>query len=112
MDAAVDQVKESQTRKLLAVLWTVLSEHFILILVGALVANYTRRRYVSPLRDLPGPFLASCSRLWKGAYRMRCCSCSTQADERSMEYIQWAHRGGPYQVTREIWLVGLPFART
>lgn len=41
------------------------------VLVLAIVALLTvifRRRYLSPLRDIPGPFLASFSRLWHVAH--------------------------------------------
>ena len=62
----MDLVQESQTRRVVLVLWTVLKKYYLLVLTGALFANYLRRRYASPLRNLPGPFLASCSRLWKG----------------------------------------------
>jgi hypothetical protein len=45
----------------LPVLW-------IPFVVVILFLRYFVRRYFSPLRDIPGPFLASISRVWKGAY--------------------------------------------
>ncbi|KAL2428954.1 Cytochrome P450 monooxygenase cicH [Exophiala dermatitidis] len=44
---------------------TLLKAHFVLFLVGSIVIRGLLKRYWSPLRRVPGPFLASCSRLWK-----------------------------------------------
>jgi len=41
---------------------------WIPFVVVILFLRYFVRRYFSPLRDIPGPFLASISRVWKGAY--------------------------------------------
>lgn len=43
-----------------------LKTHFLLIAFALIVVRAFYRRYVSPLRQVPGPLLASCSRLWKG----------------------------------------------
>jgi hypothetical protein len=40
--------------------------HFFLAAFVAIVLRGLYKRYASPLKDIPGPFLASCSRLWKG----------------------------------------------
>ena len=40
---------------------------WIPFVVIILFLRYFIRRYISPLRDIPGPFLASISRVWKGA---------------------------------------------
>ncbi|RYP56588.1 hypothetical protein DL769_009907 [Monosporascus sp. CRB-8-3] len=44
--------------------WLPLSVHFLLFLVPVLFLVFVRRRYFSPLSHIPGPFLASFSRLW------------------------------------------------
>lgn len=41
------------------------AKHWPVLLIGGLVLRALYRRYASPLRKYPGPFLASFSRLWK-----------------------------------------------
>ncbi|KAK4941939.1 hypothetical protein LTR10_018269 [Elasticomyces elasticus] len=51
------------------VAWSFLAAHPILLpfiaLFGLLVVRPLYRRYASPLRQFPGPYIASCSRIWK-----------------------------------------------
>ena len=42
-----------------------LVSYWYFVLPTCLVLHFLRRRYLSPLRQYPGPFLASCTRLWK-----------------------------------------------
>ena len=53
--------EQSPTRILLSVLYSYLP----IIAPVLLVLHYLRRRYASPLSRFPGPFLASCTRLYK-----------------------------------------------
>lgn len=39
--------------------------HLFLVIVGSICFRYLYKRYASPLRHIPGPFLASFTRLWK-----------------------------------------------
>jgi hypothetical protein len=41
------------------------SRHYILILFGVFIARLVYLRYLSPYRDIPGPFLATISPLWR-----------------------------------------------
>jgi len=40
--------------------------HFVLLIFASIIVRALYKRYSSPLRHIPGPVLASCSRLWKG----------------------------------------------
>lgn len=42
-----------------------LKSYFFLILILVPIARGFLKRYLSPLRAYPGPFLASCSRIWR-----------------------------------------------
>lgn len=59
---AGDPEENSPTQALLAFV----RAHFIFLLVALPIARFLFRRYASPLRKYPGPFLASGSRAWKG----------------------------------------------
>ncbi|EXJ95555.1 hypothetical protein A1O1_00677 [Capronia coronata CBS 617.96] len=50
---------------LVAVTLAFVKAHFLLVAFSAVIVRALYRRYVSPIRDIPGPWLASCSRLWK-----------------------------------------------
>lgn len=43
----------------------IVRSYFPIIVVSALAARGILKRYLSPLRQYPGPFIASCSRIWK-----------------------------------------------
>ncbi|RYC58873.1 hypothetical protein CHU98_g7352, partial [Xylaria longipes] len=70
--------------------------NFALFFIGAywaillpvfLIGRMAYRRYASPLRSIPGPFLASCSRLWK----IR----STISENSQWEHIDLHKKYGP-----------------
>ncbi|KAI0546695.1 cytochrome P450 [Xylaria curta] len=70
--------------------------NFAIVFIGAywaillpvfLVSRMMYRRYASPLRSIPGPFLASCSRLWK----LR----STITENSQWEHIELHKKYGP-----------------
>jgi hypothetical protein len=42
-----------------------LRQHYILFIVGIVFARLFYLRYLSPYRDIPGPFLATISPLWR-----------------------------------------------
>jgi hypothetical protein len=42
-----------------------LLHHYILVIVGVVVARLVYLRYLHPYRDIPGPFLATISPLWR-----------------------------------------------
>ena len=42
------------------------TSNFLLVAVLALFGRCLYKKYASPLRNVPGPWLASVSRLWKG----------------------------------------------
>lgn len=52
-------------RSLVVEAWQLLKTYWLLILPIALCLRFLVRKYASPLRQYPGPFLASGSRLWK-----------------------------------------------
>jgi cytochrome P450 len=53
------------TQAAVATVWNFLVAHPFLILFTLLVVRPLYKRYSSPLRQYPGPFIASCSRIWK-----------------------------------------------
>jgi len=42
-----------------------LQQHYILFILGIIFARLFYLRYLSPYRDIPGPFLATISPLWR-----------------------------------------------
>src|SRR5271168_3699285 len=40
-------------------------QHYLVLFVGTIVLRLVYLRYLSPYRDIPGPFLATISPLWK-----------------------------------------------
>jgi Cytochrome P450 len=57
--------KVSPTRALVAAATAFIAAHWLLLLVSTFVVRILYKRYATPLRHYPGPFLASFSRLWK-----------------------------------------------
>lgn len=55
----------SPTKALISSVLTVLKDYWLVLIPVFLVIRVLYKRYASPLRRYPGPFLASCSRLWK-----------------------------------------------
>ncbi|AEO60779.1 hypothetical protein MYCTH_2120753 [Thermothelomyces thermophilus ATCC 42464] len=64
-----------------------LEKHWPVLLVGGLVIRALYKRYASPLRKYPGPFLASFSRLWKVL--------STASGHTHLDHIALHRRYGP-----------------
>jgi glucan phosphoethanolaminetransferase (alkaline phosphatase superfamily) len=46
-------------------IYNVISSHLILVLLALFVARFFYKRYATSLRKVPGPFVASFTRLWK-----------------------------------------------
>jgi hypothetical protein len=65
MKVEVNTVPSTET-SLVAKLIAFVSGNLLLVSVLALVGRCLYKRYASPLRNVPGPWLASVSRLWKG----------------------------------------------
>ncbi|KAI0471489.1 cytochrome P450 [Xylariaceae sp. FL0804] len=55
----------SPVRAALALAWAFARAHWALLVPLLLALRMLYRRYATPLRRYPGPFLASCTRLWK-----------------------------------------------
>ncbi|KIX08598.1 uncharacterized protein Z518_03254 [Rhinocladiella mackenziei CBS 650.93] len=60
---AADEVPEKGSAVL--IVWQFLVAHPFLILFVLLFVRPLYKRYSSPLRQFPGPFIASCTRMWK-----------------------------------------------
>jgi len=60
-----DGAKVSPTRALFNTALAFLVAHWLFVLASAFLLRVLYKRYGSPLRKYPGPFLASFSRLWK-----------------------------------------------
>ena len=61
-------ISESSTKAILAAVIdakTFASEHYILLSLAVSFAYFFYLRYLSPYRDIPGPFLATISPLWR-----------------------------------------------
>ena len=43
----------------------IISQYYIVLIVGIIAARLVYLRYLSPYRDIPGPFLATISPLWR-----------------------------------------------
>ncbi|KAI1355867.1 cytochrome P450 [Xylaria sp. FL0043] len=61
--------------------------YWTILLPAFLIGRMAYRRYASPLRSLPGPFLASCTRLWK----IR----STMSENTQWEHVELHKKYGP-----------------
>ncbi|KAK3391298.1 cytochrome P450 [Podospora didyma] len=62
--AKADGTRSVPTKGLAAAAFTLVTTHWLLVLVSLFVSRALYKRYASPLRKYPGPFLASFSRLW------------------------------------------------
>ncbi|KAK4109835.1 cytochrome P450 [Canariomyces notabilis] len=63
------------------------TEHWLPLLIATIVIRALYKRYASPLRKYPGPFLASVSRLWKVK--------STASGRTHLEHIALHRKYGP-----------------
>lgn len=77
----------SPTRAIVGTVMSAIAAHWILFLVGVLVSRCMYKRYASPLRQYPGPFLASFTRLWK-VY-------STTTGRTHLQHIELHRKYGP-----------------
>lgn len=78
---------QSPTRYLLSTTSTLLRQYWYILIPLLITTHYLRRRYASPLRRYPGPFLASVSRLWK--------LLSTASGHTHLDFIALHKRYGP-----------------
>lgn len=77
----------SPTRTLLLSAWAIFKEQWYLLIPLLFVTRLLYKRYASPLREYPGPFLASCSRLWKVI--------STASERTHLDHIELHRKYGP-----------------
>ncbi|KAI1372747.1 cytochrome P450 [Hypoxylon crocopeplum] len=82
-----DEVTISPTRTLLLSAWGIFKEQWYLLIPLLLVVRIFYKRYASPLREYPGPFLASFSRFWKVI--------STAKEKTHLEHIALHRKYGP-----------------
>ncbi|KAL7625826.1 hypothetical protein AAE478_005049 [Parahypoxylon ruwenzoriense] len=77
----------SPTRVVLLSAWSLFKEHWLLLIPLLIAIRLLYKRYASPLRSYPGPFLASCSRLWK--------LISTASENTHLHHIELHRKYGP-----------------
>ncbi|OTA81194.1 hypothetical protein M434DRAFT_37616 [Hypoxylon sp. CO27-5] len=82
-----DETTISPTRTLLLSAWAIFKEQWYLLIPLLFVTRLLYKRYASPLREYPGPFLASCSRLWKVI--------STASERTHLDHIELHRKYGP-----------------
>jgi hypothetical protein len=78
----------SPTRAIFGTVVAAFAAHWILFLVGVAVSRCLYKRYASPLRKYPGPFLASFTRLWKVI--------STASGRTHLQHIELHRKYGPF----------------
>ncbi|OTB01706.1 hypothetical protein M426DRAFT_63551 [Hypoxylon sp. CI-4A] len=84
---SADETTISPTRTLLISAWTIFKEQWYLLVPLFIVVRIIYVRYASPLREYPGPFLASFSRLWKVI--------STASEHTHLDHIALHRKYGP-----------------
>jgi hypothetical protein len=70
IEAELGISNKSATAVTVTTLWNLFKRHYILVPIIWLAFRFLFRRYSSPLRVLPGPLLASGSRLWLGVFNV------------------------------------------
>jgi len=63
--APIIPTSSSAILSLAAEIKDVIQSHYILVIFAAVLLRLVYLRYLSPYRDIPGPFLATISPLWK-----------------------------------------------
>jgi hypothetical protein len=58
----------AKSQPAIVALWTALYRYIWAVLPTVIIVRFLLRRYLSPLRKYPGPFIASGSRIWKGSF--------------------------------------------
>ncbi|KIV83964.1 hypothetical protein PV11_05944 [Exophiala sideris] len=61
----MESIKVNPSESLSAQVIAFIKGNLLLVTVLVVIARGLYKKYASPLRSVPGPFLASCSRLWK-----------------------------------------------
>ncbi|KAI1099575.1 cytochrome P450 [Jackrogersella minutella] len=82
-----DETTISPTRVVLMTAWNVFKEQWYLLIPLFFITRILYIRYASPLREYPGPLLASFSRLWKVI--------STAKENTHLEHIELHRKYGP-----------------
>ncbi|KAI1078693.1 cytochrome P450 [Whalleya microplaca] len=82
-----DENTISPIRVLLFTAWALFKGYWFLLVPLLITVRLLYKRYASPLRSYPGPFLASCSRLWK--------IMSTASERTHLEHIELHRKYGP-----------------
>ncbi|KAI1469876.1 cytochrome P450 [Daldinia caldariorum] len=82
-----DEVTISPTRIIFHGAWEIFKEQWPLLIPLFIVLRILYRRYASPLREYPGPFLASFSRIWKVM--------STVSEQTHLHHIELHRKYGP-----------------
>ena len=82
-----DETVVSPTRTLVSTVLVIIQQYWPIILPVLLTARLLVHRYASPLRKYPGPWLASCTRLWKFI--------STARGQSNHDHIDLHKRYGP-----------------
>ncbi|KAI8623937.1 cytochrome P450 [Xylariaceae sp. FL1651] len=77
----------SPVRAFLSFALVFISRYWAILLPIFIIARMGYRRYATPLRSIPGPFLASCTRLWKVR--------STISENTHWEHVELHRKYGP-----------------
>lgn len=100
--------QSQSSRSVASMLFSTVFSSLHWILLSLLLLRPLYRRYSSPLRRFPGPFVASCTRLWKGNW-LQSLQCYTEPPWQkwealadtfppvfSLEHLDWPHRATPH----------------
>ncbi|KAI1340755.1 cytochrome P450 [Xylariaceae sp. FL0016] len=82
-----DENTISPVRAFLALAWLFVQKNWTILLPALVLSRMLYRRYASPLRKYPGPFLASCTRFWKLQ--------STVSENTQWDHVELHKRYGP-----------------
>lgn len=95
------------TQTALLTCWHFLKNHPLVILFLLLFVRPLFKRYSSPLRQFPGPFAASCTRLWKG--KALCIEHAIGPTDLafSMEHLDRSHRATSHRPSSKVRYVTL-----